>query len=175
MTKNEILNLKDRTTIVIENGILNNKVVTFFKENIKEVEENGSKKCFYIFDGERIKLSRIRLATNFDIDCYISKKKEQVDIEEKRLYSDLKLTNEDFLIKKQDLSNKLYYLIEELNNFIDDNDYKFKMIYKKKDENWNEVKEFLKEKVDIIYYLIHDLDNDVSDYEALGIEIDKFD
>ena len=56
MTKNEILNLKDKTTIVIESGVLNNKVVTFFKENIKEVEENGSKKCFYFFDGERIKL-----------------------------------------------------------------------------------------------------------------------
>ena len=65
-------------------------------------------------------------------------------------------------------------MIEEFNNFIDDNDYKFKMIYKKKDENWIEVKEFLKEKVDIIYYLIHELDNDVSDYEALGIEVDKF-
>lgn len=178
MTKEEIMNLKDETTIVIERRFSSSedKIVLFLKSNIKEeIDKDGSKKLFYIYNGIKYKLDEIRTAEFGDYEFYKSKRYDQLNNELVHLYNNLEMTNEQFLIKKQELSNKLYFLIEEFNSFIDDNDYKFKMIYKKKDKNWNEVKEIFKEKVDIIYCLIHELDNDESDYKTLGVEVDKFD
>lgn len=170
MTKEEIMNLKDETTIVIERGSSSNedKIVLFLKSNIKEeIDKDGSKKTFYIYNGIKYKLDDLRVAEFGDYEFCKFKRYDQLNNELVNLYNNLEMTNEQFLIKKEELSRELDRWIIYFYNLIDNNNYKFKKIYKYKDKNWEIEKKNLEEKIKILYYFINFLQNDGFERKAL--------
>ena len=71
------------------------------------------------------------------------------------------------MIKKEELSRELDRWIIYFYNLIDNNNYKFKKIYKYKGKNWEKEKKNLEEKIKILYFFISFLQNDGFERKAL--------
>lgn len=76
MTYEELKELKNDTTIVINYPSGRIEVTLFKKELLKEA--TSVFKARYMFNGEAVILERIRLATKEDIDLYILNKHRKV-------------------------------------------------------------------------------------------------
>ena len=82
MTYEELKELKNDTTIVINYPSGRNKITLFNKELLKEA--TNVFKARYMFASEMVSIDRIRLATKEDVDLYINNQyRKIVELERK--------------------------------------------------------------------------------------------
>ena len=114
MTKEQILVLKERTSIVF-----NNEVTLFKRSNLKEVYDNfRNKKLVYFFENEIVDIDSIDFAKEEDIEKYIAGKEDDLNDLKGNLMFGIDLSKEQFLKAKKEIYNKLYYSMNEFYNLI---------------------------------------------------------
>lgn len=82
MTYKELLTLKNDTTLIISND----RVITYVKEAVT-VDYKGE--IIYMYGSERIKISKLKIATKQDIDSYMAKQYQKLQQLESRLTNGL--------------------------------------------------------------------------------------
>jgi hypothetical protein len=146
MTKEQILVLKERTSIVF-----NNEVTLFKRSNLKEVYDNfRNKKLVYFFENEIVDIDLIDFAKEEDIEKYIAEKEEDLNDLKGNLIFGIDLSKEQFLKAKKEIYNKLYYSMNEFYNLI----FKYEDLFQEKCEkdgkNWQTEKKELLDKALIV-------------------------
>ena len=87
MTYNELKELKNDTTIVINYPSGRIEVTLYKRDCLKEANE--TREAHYLLGIEQIKLNAIKLATKEDIDLYILNKRKIIDQLEQNLLAGL--------------------------------------------------------------------------------------
>lgn len=87
MTYEELKELKNDTTIVINYPSGRNEVTLFKRDSLKEANETRG--AHYLLGIEQVKLNAIRLATKEDVDFYILNKRRIIDQLERDLLAGL--------------------------------------------------------------------------------------